>query len=205
MNATWHVFEITTRDTENSAEPMPESTVAGPMYRKQHVPEIVLVPWPENNNQRKHMSEYCTYRTEFSNGFYYLGKGRTARVESGQYTGSGVRYKLALIHWADSLKIGEITVTTRVLATYPTESEAYAAEELIVPHSLLSDPYCLNMHQGGLKGRYQTPSRLLSQYTRERSRGYRKRSQERVEKIRTEVRELKRALRDSKKNDKSTA
>lgn len=147
------------------------------------------------------MSEYCTYRTEFSNGFYYLGKGRTARVESGRYTGSGVRYKLALIHWADSLKKGEITVTTQVVATYPTEDEAYAAEELLVPHSLLADPYCLNMHQGGLKGRYQTPNRLLAGYTRERSRVYRKRTQERVDQIRAEVRELKRALKDKNKND----
>ena len=107
------------------------------------------------------MFKWCTYETRFSNGFYYLGKGMTDRVNKGTYTGSGIRYRLALLHWQDSLNLGELTVTTRTLNTYATEAEAYAAEELLIPIQLLADPYCLNMHSGGLKGKYQTPGRLL--------------------------------------------
>jgi len=108
---------------------------------------------------------WCTYETKFSTGMFYRGKGKTAAVLSGNYSGSGHRYKLAL-YWYSSPEFAEVTKTTTVVTTHDTEDEAYAQEEVFVPLSLLADPQCLNMHQGGTKGKYQTPGRLLQKINR---------------------------------------
>ncbi len=57
-----------------------------------------------------------------------------------------------------------------VLATFDTEDEAYLAEEVLVTHESLANPFCLNMMQGGRKGKYKTPSTLLRRYRMEAKR-----------------------------------
>lgn len=101
--------------------------------------------------------KYCTYETRHKSGFYYRGKGITEKVKSGAYKGSGVRFKLALTRPGFDWDSWDTTI----LATYENESDAYSAEETLVPIELLSDPFCLNMHAGGLKGKYQNHSKLL--------------------------------------------
>lgn len=148
------------------------------------------------------MNEWCTYETRFSNGFYYYGKGKTRAVNNGTYTGSGTRYRLALLHWENSLNSGEIIPVTTVLDTYATEVEAYSAEELLVPITLLSDPFCLNMHSGGLKGRYQTAGRLLTRINSEKRMAARKekaaRAKLRKERDAQKIRDLKNKLKEKK-------
>jgi len=100
---------------------------------------------------------YCTYKTTHPSGLYYLGKGITEKVRSGEYIGSGVRLKLALTRD----EYARDTWKTKVLDEYKTEDEAYEAEQRLVPHHLLSDPMCMNMHEGGRKGRYKTHGALL--------------------------------------------
>jgi len=141
---------------------------------------------------------YCTYETIFSNGFYYRGKGRTNLVLSGKYTGSGTRYTLALLHYAGELnspKSVEITTKTNIIQTYATEAEAYAAEEVLIPIELLADPFCLNMHQGGLKGKYKTPGSLLRSI-----RSLKKKETQRIkkEKAKAKIALLKKKLKEKK-------
>lgn len=100
---------------------------------------------------------YCTYETRHPTGLFYRGKGRTAAVLNGTYIGSGTRLKLALTH----PDYPRSSWTTTVLSTHPTADLAYAAEERLVPHDLLRDPFCLNMVAGGRRGRYLTPNALL--------------------------------------------
>lgn len=109
---------------------------------------------------------WCVYRTSHLSGHFYQGKGRTALVLEGKYTGSGVRYNLALL-WAGH---GPGTWLTEVLATFDTEDEAYLAEEALVTHESLANPFCMNMMQGGRKGKYKTPSTLLRRYRMEAKR-----------------------------------
>ena len=103
---------------------------------------------------------WCIYRTDHQSGHFYQGKGRTAAVLEGKYTGSGVRYNLALT-WEGH---GPATWLTLVLGTFDTEDEAYTAEEALVTHESLANPFCMNMMQGGRKGKYKTPSTLLKRY-----------------------------------------
>jgi hypothetical protein len=56
------------------------------------------------------------------------------------------------------------TWATVVLETFDTEDEAYAAEELLVTHESLANPFCMNMMQGGRRGKFRTPSTLLRRY-----------------------------------------
>lgn len=109
---------------------------------------------------------WCIYRTEHPSGHFYQGKGKTHLVQQGKYTGSGIRYNLSL-HWPG---YEPSTWTTRVLATFDTEEEAYQAEENLVTHESLANPYCLNMMCGGRKGKYKTPSSLLRRYRSEEKR-----------------------------------
>lgn len=140
--------------------------------------------------------QWCTYETRFSNGLYYRGKGKTARVLAGSYVGSGHRLKLALLFYTNS---GEISRTTQVLTTHVTEAEAYQQEEALVPIELLMDPLCLNMHAGGLRGRYKTPGQLIKQINSERRRQSREaraarakiKKQETADKIKSLKRQLK--------------
>ena len=109
---------------------------------------------------------WCTYRTAHPSGLFYHGKGRTALVLAGKYNGSGVRFNLALT-WEG---YEPQTWTTTVLATYATEDEAYQAEEELVCHESLANPFCLNMMAGGRKGKYKTPSTLLRRFRMEQKR-----------------------------------
>ena len=95
------------------------------------------------------MTKYCTYKSTHATGFWYAGKGITAKVESGEYKGSGVKFKVTCTHPGFEFD----TWTTVVLDKFATELEAFAAEELLVPLEALIDPYCLNIQKGGLKGR----------------------------------------------------
>lgn len=106
------------------------------------------------------MKDWCIYRTDHPSGHFYQGKGRTALVLAGKYQGSGVRFNLALM-WPG---YEASTWSTKVLETFDTEEEAYAAEERLVAHESLANPFCLNMMCGGRKGKYKTPSTLLRRY-----------------------------------------
>lgn len=131
---------------------------------------------------------WCTYRTDHPSHFFYLGKGKTESVLNGSYVGSGTRLHLAFTcpGW------GEETWQTFVLDTFLTEAEAYAAEEKLVPITLLSHPHCLNMHAGGLKGKYKTPGALLKQIKAVKRRATAAKKKQRVdEKKALQVAELK--------------
>ena len=93
--------------------------------------------------------KFCTYKSTHPSGFWYAGKGITARVENGQYKGSGVKFKVTCMHPGFEFD----TWTTVVLERFATEEEAFAAEEILVPLEALIDPYCLNIQKGGIKGR----------------------------------------------------
>jgi len=103
---------------------------------------------------------WCIYRTSHESGHFYQGKGKTHLVLAGKYTGSGVRYNLALT-WAG---YEPETWKTEILSTFDTEDEAYEAEEKLVTHESLANPWCMNMMQGGRRGKYKTPSSLLKRY-----------------------------------------
>lgn len=111
---------------------------------------------------------WCTYKTTHPSGFYYQGKGISARVESGAYTGSGVRFKLA----QQVAGYEPHTWTTTIIDTFQSEDEAFTAEETLVPLELLADPYCLNMMKGGCRSRGQDVGllyrRIKSQEKKER-------------------------------------
>lgn len=103
---------------------------------------------------------WCTYMTKHLTGLFYQGKGHTAVVLEGKYTGSGVRYNLALTIPEFEPK----TWSTVTFNTFNTEDEAYLAEEALVTHESLANPFCMNMMQDGRKGKYKTPSTLLRRY-----------------------------------------
>lgn len=88
---------------------------------------------------------WCTYRTSHPTGVFYEGKGKTAAVASGAYTGSGIRFKLAQSY--SGYEPG--TWKTNIIETFATEAEAYAAEADLVPLSELANPLRLNMVAGG--------------------------------------------------------
>lgn len=89
---------------------------------------------------------WCIYRTTHNaSAFYYEGKGQTVPVSNGTYKGSGIRFKLALVHPG----FEENTWTTSIIQTYATAAQAYAAEALLVPLESLTDPFRLNMSAGG--------------------------------------------------------
>jgi hypothetical protein len=99
---------------------------------------------------------WCVYRTVHASGLYYEGKGKTEKVLSGEYKGSGIRFKLAL----EMPEYAWDTWTATVLETFATEAEAYDREAEIVTHASLMDPLRLNMTAGGQKGKFKTHSTL---------------------------------------------
>ena len=101
--------------------------------------------------------KYCVYRSTHPSGLYYSGKGITAKVLSGEYRGSGVRFTLATM----MDRYSSNTWTTEIIDTFETEDAALAAEELLVPIEALMDPLCLNMQKGGKRGRGCGPGMLL--------------------------------------------
>ena len=142
------------------------------------------------------MMPWCTYKTFHPSGLYYLGKGKTEAVQAGKYTGSGIRFRLAQTH----PEYPPSSWSTCILETFATEEEAYAAEEVLVPLSLLCDPMILNMHQGGLKGRFMTPGKLLQMIGREkraeRNRIKKEKANLRKIKEKAKIKELKQRLKE---------
>ena len=139
---------------------------------------------------------YCLYRTSHPSGFRYEGKGITAKVRSGAYRGSGVRFKLALTLPAFSKE----TWTTQILATYESEEEAFAAEAALVTLESLADPFSLNLHVGGSNGKYQTHGKLLrkmGQEVRAKKRSLKKiRDKARKDGDKAKIRELNKMLKE---------
>lgn len=144
------------------------------------------------------MKPWCTYRTTHPSGLLYEGKGQTARVLSGAYKGSGIRFRLALT----LPTYEEHTWTTIILEDFDTEEEAYLAEEKLVTLESLADPLRLNMHQGGTKGKYQTHGRLLKKMAQEKKKETAALKKERVKikeaKAKEKLAELKKQLKDKK-------
>ncbi len=99
---------------------------------------------------------WCTYVSRHPTGFYYSGKGQTKKVLDGSYKGSGIRFKICTAQPTYEFS----TWDTEILETFRTEQEAYSAEAALVPLQALADPFCLNMHMGGLKGKYMGHSML---------------------------------------------
>lgn len=145
------------------------------------------------------MNPYCTYETRFSNGFYYIGKGKSEAVMKGTYTGSGVRYKLAKMFYANS----NVTSSTKLLETFATEEEAFAAEEKLVPIELLMDPHCLNETEGGRKGKYRNRSTLLKKINSEKKRATKEArlaaAREKKAKDKEKIKQLKELLKKTTK------
>ncbi len=144
--------------------------------------------------------KYCTYETVFTDGHFYRGKGITARVVSGAYTGSGVRYSLAA--YADVTKNGKSTSVTTIVTTHATEDEAYEQEALFVPLELLMDPFCLNSTEGGRKGKFRNHSTLLKSIKAEHKREVRasraKRAMLKKEAQAAKIKDLQKQLKDKK-------
>lgn len=102
--------------------------------------------------------KWCVYKTSHPTGFYYYGKGRTAKVLSGHYKGSGVKLNAA---WKFGGYPKEEWAAV-VLNTFPSvirtdgkdegEIAAFAAEKEIVTFEMLCDPFCLNSMAGGNGG-----------------------------------------------------
>lgn len=102
--------------------------------------------------------KWCVYKTTHPAGFYYIGKGVTARVENGSYKGSGTKLKAAYIAGYPSIEW-----TSVVLETFPSiidpktdkdigERIAYNREKEIVTFETLCDPFCMNSMAGGVGG-----------------------------------------------------
>jgi hypothetical protein len=137
---------------------------------------------------------WCIYRTAHPSGHFYQGKGMTAKIMAGKYTGSGIRYNLSLT-WPG---YEPETWLTHVIATFATEGEAYTAEEELVTHESLANPYCLNMMCGGRRGKYKTPSSLLRRYRSEVKRA-------RGAELRVKAREKVKALKEKAATAKAAA
>ena len=135
--------------------------------------------------------KYCTYRTTHKSGLYYSGKGITAKVVDGSYKGSGVAFKLSL----ELPTYAWDTWTTELLATFATQAEAYDAEAILVPHTALYDPMCLNQTAGGQKGTYATRGTLYRKLNTAK-RAVSKKA--RADKAKAKVAALKQKLKDKK-------
>jgi len=95
---------------------------------------------------------WVTYKSSHPSHFYYIGKSSLRRIEAG-YKGSGPKFNCVLHHPG----FEPHTWTTKILSTHETETEAYLAEALAVPLSLLTDPFCLNTTPGGKSRCYGSP------------------------------------------------
>jgi hypothetical protein len=139
---------------------------------------------------------WCVYRTTHPTGFYYEGKGRTTKVETGAYQGSGIRFKLALL----SPGFETHTWTTTIINTYSTEEAAFEGEASLVSLESLGDPYRLNMHAGGANGKYQTHGRLLSRIAsakrRQAAELKKAKAKANADKAKQYLKELKKELKD---------
>ena len=90
--------------------------------------------------------QFCIYVTYHRTGKFYVGKGITANVESGKYSGSG---KILLDAFK---KYPKSEWVTDVVKTFDTEEDAYLAEAFYVDQDLINDSMCLNINLGGKGG-----------------------------------------------------
>jgi hypothetical protein len=135
--------------------------------------------------------EWCTYRSQHQSGFYYEGKGKTAKVLDGTYKGSGIKFKLSLELPAFAFN----TWDTQVLQTFSNEADAYEAEAKLVPIESLSDPFRMNMTAGGARGKYLTHGQLYK-----RINGAKRAANKKVkaDKAKAKVAALKQKIKDLK-------
>ena len=134
---------------------------------------------------------YCTYRTTHSSGLYYSGKAKTSKVLDGTYKGSGIAFKLSLELEAYAWNTWE----TQVLQTFSVEQDAYDAESLLVPHTALYDPLCLNQMAGGLGAKYQTRGSLYKKLQSTKRNASKK---IKADKQKAKIADLKKQLKDKK-------
>jgi len=134
---------------------------------------------------------FCTYRTSHPSGVYYSGKAKTAKVLDGTYKGSGIAFKI-------SLELEEFawdTWTTVILGTYANEDDAYSAEELLVPHTALLSPLCLNQMQGGKAGKFKTRGTLYKKINSAKRAASKK---AKADKTKAKIADLKKQLKEKK-------
>jgi len=81
---------------------------------------------------------YCIYTTTNADGYFYSGRGKTATVRRGVYTGSGVFY-------TEFRRLHPVGWSTNVLVDGLTFSEAVVAERSVISDEFLSSPLCLNL------------------------------------------------------------
>jgi len=92
------------------------------------------------------IQKHCVYVTYHSTGKFYVGKGLTDLVLSGEYRGSGKKLKCAFKKYPPDQWI------TEIVSLYENEADAFAQEREWVDEDLLVDPFCLNLHTGGRGG-----------------------------------------------------
>ena len=103
---------------------------------------------------------WVVYKTHHPAGFWYIGKSSIRRIQNG-YQGSGPKFNCVLHHPG----FEPSTWTTTVLSQHDTEADAYAAEALCVPLSILADPFCLNTSPGGKCRMWGSPyTKLLNTF-----------------------------------------
>lgn len=134
---------------------------------------------------------WCCYKTTHPSGCYYTGKAKTLNVLNGTYKGSGIAFKLSLELEAYAWD----TWNTVILQTFLTEDEAYDCEELLVPHSALYDPLCLNAMQGGKAGKYKTRGTLYKKLNTAKRTANKK---VKADKVKAKVAALKQKIKDLK-------
>ena len=115
--------------------------------------------------------------TNLINGRYYIGMHSTNNVKDG-YLGSGKQLRAAI------RKYGEENFQVEILEYLPDRSSLALREKEIVNETLLKDPQCMNLKEGGnggfstedaKKGRYKTNQILEEKYGKDYSKFINKR------------------------------
>lgn len=96
---------------------------------------------------------YCVYKSKFNDGHYYIGRSQTHKVMNDGYKGSGAKLNLVMHVNAE---YHYHSCDTEIIATFDTEIEAINHEKALVNTKMLSDPYNLNLCEGGNFGRTMT-------------------------------------------------
>lgn len=101
---------------------------------------------------------YCIYlTTNKATGEYYKGKSAVKHVENG-YQGSGTRIAARLKADAPG------TWTTKIVAVFSSERDAYDAEANYITLADLKNPLCMNLCLGGARGKSWTTHRDYQRY-----------------------------------------
>jgi len=91
--------------------------------------------------------KYYVYKiTNLLNDHYYIGKRKHVDPVNDKYMGSGSAIKQAIIkHGLDNFHKTIITV-------FDNEADAYTLEASLVTKTVVADPMCYNLHEGGAGG-----------------------------------------------------